>query len=310
MKFGKLTSGLVTLMLSCGVHAADGDVAGSTDHPLVGRFDDSTISYYKAVDFDAYQFITSPVHRRGEADASQQVEGAIFRIAYVLPMGTTPLQVVRNIEQRLSQSGLVIDYSCAAQECGLNNFTNTTEVLPIPHMDVDSWNFNYVAAHGDVDGKSVFVTALASIGGDGKTRCQVIVGEKEAMAYKIVDAEALAEGLAANGHVAIYSIYFDTDEARLKPESAAALGEVAELLSDDRELELIVVGHTDNVGGLVYNEDLAARRAAAVVVELTEAYGVSGSRLTAAGVGMYAPVASNQQEAGRALNRRVELVRR
>ena len=305
-----LTITLLALSLSCSTHAADGDVIDSTDHPLVGRFDNSVITYYKAVNFDAYRFIKGAVHQRGKADQSQQVEGALIRIGYVLPEGTAPLQVARNFEQRLRDNDLEIDFSCGAQECGLNEFTNTTEVLPIPYMDVDSWNYNYVAAHGEVGGVSVFVTVLASVGGDGKTRCQVIVGEEEAMTYQIVDAEALAEGLAADGHVAVYNIYFDTDEARLKPESAGTLAQIAELMSANQELELIVVGHTDNVGGLSYNEDLSARRAAAVVAQLTEAYGVPESRLTPAGVGMYAPVTSNQQEAGRALNRRVELVRR
>lgn len=310
MNIRTLTSGLVTLMISCGVHAADGDVAGSADHPLVGRFDNSVISYYEAVDFDAYYFIAGPVQQRGETGTGQQVEGSIIRIAYVLPTGTTPLQVVRNFEQRLEENSLEIDYSCSAQECGLNSFTSTTEMLPIPYMDVDSWNFNYLAAHGVVDGSEVFVTVLASVGGDGMTRCQVIIGEEEAMTYQIVDAEALAKGLAADGHIAIYNIYFDTDESRLKPESAGALREIAELMKVDQGLELIVVGHTDNVGELPYNENLSVRRADAVVAELTGAYGVNENRLTSAGVGMYAPVASNQQEAGRALNRRVELVRR
>jgi outer membrane protein OmpA-like peptidoglycan-associated protein len=302
--------GLSILIFSSGAFAAEGDVARGADHALTGRFEGSVISYYKAVDFDGYRFLTGPVQGRGSDEASRRVEGAMVRIAYVFPAGTTPLQVVRNFEQRLEENGLEIDYSCGAEECGLNDFVSATEVLPIPHMNVDPWNFTYLAAHGTVQGANIYVTVLASFGGDGKTRGQVIVVEEEAMAYEMIDAEALAKGLDTDGHIAIYNIYFDTNEARLKAESAGALGEVAKLMSLNPELELIVVGHTDNVGTLSYNEDLSKRRAAVVVSELTSAYGISRSRLTPAGVGMYAPVASNQDEAGRALNRRVELVRR
>ena len=71
-----------------------------------------------------------------------------------------------------------------------------------------------------------------------------------------------------------------------------------------------MVGHTDNVGAMDYNRDLSSRRAAAVVAALVGEHGVGGARLQAEGVGPLSPVASNDEEAGRALNRRVELVSR
>jgi outer membrane protein OmpA-like peptidoglycan-associated protein len=74
-------------------------------------------------------------------------------------------------------------------------------------------------------------------------------------------------------------------------------------------LKLYVVGHTDNVGGLAANLELSRRRAAAVVQALTTQYGVAAGRLQAYGAGPYAPVASNDSEDGRALNRRVDLVK-
>lgn len=70
-----------------------------------------------------------------------------------------------------------------------------------------------------------------------------------------------------------------------------------------------VVGHTDNVGTLESNMKLSQDRAAAVVNALTGSYGISSARLKACGDGPTAPVTSNDAEAGRALNRRVELVK-
>jgi len=95
----------------------------------------------------------------------------------------------------------------------------------------------------------------------------------------------------------------------VKPESQPTLAEIAKLMKSDTSLRLHVVGHTDNQGKPDYNLDLSRRRAASVVAQLTGAYGIAANRLDAFGCGVYAPVASNEAEAGRAKNRRVELVR-
>jgi outer membrane protein OmpA-like peptidoglycan-associated protein len=71
---------------------------------------------------------------------------------------------------------------------------------------------------------------------------------------------------------------------------------------------VIVVGHTDYVGGYDYNMDLSKRRARAVMDALVNEFGIAAARLKSDGVGYLAPAASNLSEAGRALNRRVELV--
>jgi outer membrane protein OmpA-like peptidoglycan-associated protein len=124
-----------------------------------------------------------------------------------------------------------------------------------------------------------------------------------------VDAAAMATAIAETGHVAVYGIHFDTNSADVKAESQPALKEVAALMARDAKLSLLIVGHTDNVGGYDANVTLSQRRAEAVFKELTSTYGVAASRLRAVGVGMAAPVASNATEEGRAKNRRVELVR-
>jgi outer membrane protein OmpA-like peptidoglycan-associated protein len=123
-----------------------------------------------------------------------------------------------------------------------------------------------------------------------------------------VDAAALASDITRTGHSAVYGIYFDTGKADVKPQSDGALKEIAKLLSQDGQLKLLVVGHTDTIGTLASNMDLSKRRAEAVVQVLTSKYGVAAARLTAQGAGPLAPVASNRSEPGRAKNRRVELV--
>ena len=96
-----------------------------------------------------------------------------------------------------------------------------------------------------------------------------------------VDAKALGDDLASQGHAAVYGIYFDTAKAIVKPESDAQLQQVAQLLQSRPELQLLVVGHTDNVGGLASNMQLSRARAEAVVQALTSRYGVAPPRLSA-----------------------------
>ncbi len=95
----------------------------------------------------------------------------------------------------------------------------------------------------------------------------------------------------------------------MKPSSSAALEEVKKLLEQNPGLKLYVVGHTDDVGQESGNLALSNARAAAVVKELTgPKYKVPNGRLKSYGVGPYVAVSSNRNEAGRAKNRRVELV--
>ena len=76
------------------------------------------------------------------------------------------------------------------------------------------------------------------------------------------------------------------------------------------ELKLFVVGHTDNQGKLDYNLTLSAQRAASVVRYLTRTSGIDKARLEPHGLAFLAPVATNNSEAGKQRNRRVELVER
>lgn len=123
------------------------------------------------------------------------------------------------------------------------------------------------------------------------------------------DPGSLAERLGRERKVDLHGIYFDTARATLKPASEATLGQVLGALEADPGLRLVVAGHTDGEGDDASNLALSRRRAEAVVAWLV-AHGIDAARLSAEGFGESHPVADNASEAGRALNRRVELRQR
>jgi OOP family OmpA-OmpF porin len=129
------------------------------------------------------------------------------------------------------------------------------------------------------------------------------------VASKPVDSATLKSNLASTGQVNVYGIHFDFDKADIKPESKEQLDEIAKLLTATPILKLRVTGHTDNKGTADHNQALSKRRADAIVAALVANYAIAANRLTASGLGASMPVASNDTDQGRALNRRVELVK-
>jgi outer membrane protein OmpA-like peptidoglycan-associated protein len=102
---------------------------------------------------------------------------------------------------------------------------------------------------------------------------------------------------------------FDSGKAEIKPESDVALEQISKLLLSNAALKVYVVGHTDNVGTIEANMKLSKERADAVVNALVTKYGIQAARLKSYGVASLVPVASNDNEEGKAKNRRVELVK-
>jgi outer membrane protein OmpA-like peptidoglycan-associated protein len=104
----------------------------------------------------------------------------------------------------------------------------------------------------------------------------------------------------------VHGITFDFDSAVIRPESAPVLAALYTGLSAAPDGRIAIEGHTSSEGTDQYNLALSERRAQAVVADLVRR-GLAASRLTAVGVGEKQPIASNADESGRSLNRRVEI---
>lgn len=301
--------------------AAQAQEPGS-DHPLVGRFEDSKIVDHEKIDFDEYVLLTEKVTGRAEwgeaakTDFGRTLEGTVTRITYESPSERTTLEVMRAYEDALADNGFEVLFQCSDADCGGRAFNHS--VVPYGLSFSESYQGQrYLAARksrpeeGDVHA-AIYTVKAYSLGGERKdrvyTQVDVIEARPRDTKVIVVKADEMADRLDAEGRVALYGIYFDTDSAAVSPDSGPTLVEIAALLQNNPDLELLVVGHTDNQGGFDYNIDLSTRRAAAVTETLVDDHGVDAGRLKPWGVGYSAPVASNATGDGRARNRRVELV--
>jgi outer membrane protein OmpA-like peptidoglycan-associated protein len=106
--------------------------------------------------------------------------------------------------------------------------------------------------------------------------------------------------------IVLRGVNFDFDESAVRPDSRPILDEAAEVLREHPDVDIAVEGYTDDIGTEEYNEGLAIRRAQAVFRYLVN-HGVAPERMEVIGYGESHPVATNETEAGRAQNRRVEL---
>ncbi|RPI76591.1 MAG: OmpA family protein [Desulfobacteraceae bacterium] len=125
---------------------------------------------------------------------------------------------------------------------------------------------------------------------------------------KTAKGGGLAEKLAQTGKAELYGIYFDSNSAVPKPESEKTLNEILAVLQAQSALKLTIAGHTDATNTDAYNLKLSQQRAEAIVAWLVK-QGIANARLIAKGFGKSQPVADNATAAGRALNRRVELIK-
>lgn len=102
-------------------------------------------------------------------------------------------------------------------------------------------------------------------------------------------------------------VTFAFDSAELRPGAASELNQVASTLNNNPEVRVTIAGHTDAVGSNEYNLGLSQDRADSVASYLMS-QGVAGNRMRTVGYGEERPVATNETDAGRAMNRRVEIM--
>ena len=309
------------------------DLPGAKDHPLVPRYEGAVIFGYK---FDRFAEANIPLglafrdHQKNVRgfEKVETIEGARTRILYLMPRQRTSLEAIRNYTTALTAKGFFTAWECARDACG-DQVEEAIYGYKTERKITDTQIMEYAFTMGveeprlwvgrlDRPQGPLWVTVFAAFAGNAANneagnRVTVLldISDKGNMEQRMVTVRAteMATNIGRDGRQAIYGILFDFDKAEIKPDSRPQLDEMAALLRNEPALKVHIVGHTDNQGGVDYNTSLSQRRAEAVARALATQYGIAPTRLTARGLGSYAPVTSNDTEEGRAKNRRVELVK-
>ena len=288
------------------------DRVNSVDHPLISRYPGSHITGYLQTDYDEISLpIGVPKENPKEFELLNTV-GDITRITYSID-GVSTLKIYHNYIAGLTKAGFSTVYSCELEACSSER--RVRQALAI--MLSVHGQHNYI--------NHVRYQLLKIAQGEQTIYVAVFVGDNKGTAWThqvVVRAESLQQGLVEtnpdriidemreNGRASVYGILFEHDKADIKPKSKQALKLIADVLNKNKDLNIYVVGHTDDSGKASYNLNLSKRRATSVVKSLIADYGIDGARLVAHGAGPYSPAASNRNDLGQQLNRRVELVER
>ena len=115
--------------------------------------------------------------------------------------------------------------------------------------------------------------------------------------------------LLTEGKLVSYGIYFDINKDIIKPESYGSLKMIADILQENPNVQIKIVGHTDSDGDDAKNLDLSKRRGTAVKNALVKNFNIEASRIESDGAGETQPVAKNDTPTNKALNRRVEFIK-
>ncbi|OYD22897.1 OmpA family protein [Oceanimonas baumannii] len=284
------------------------DSQDSADHPLLGRMPGSFISRYKQTNFTQVPVI---VGMSAAGYQTQPLDAKLTEIRYQMPEEYSLFEISSNYAAAANKLAAESVFHCEGKACG-----DDAELIKSMglHQDdnTDEWQ-DYQLFKLSRPGGDVYFDIYAQGRYDG-TPADTTVRVMELSALKddrvVIDLNALTKAITQSGKATLEGLLFDYDSDQMLPESKPVLEVLASYLKQHPKLDFYVVGHTDDKGDNRYNQSLSQRRAAAVIKQLTEQYQIAASQLAAHGNGEYSPVASNANEAGQQLNRRVELVLR
>ncbi|OIQ29199.1 MAG: flagellar motor protein MotB [Alphaproteobacteria bacterium MedPE-SWcel] len=281
----------------------------------------------------------------GDRVPSEPLEGRIYRRSWRVNGTWSTLQVLAPIRSALEAQGFEETYACTARACGGFAFRFGIEVIPAPDMAVHLSDYEFLSAQNPETGAAVAVLvsrtggsvyvqvlerydpdeplrphAAPEQGDDGQPEAapapvsaDQVAGVSSFLAEAIKKGGALSTGAVADllllqGHAPLLDLEFASGSTTMGEGPFDTLRQLAAFLQENTSASVLLVGHTDTVGGLDANINLSRRRAASVRERLVSGYDIEAGRIEVAGAGYMAPLAPNTTEAGRETNRRVEVV--
>ncbi|MEM9396042.1 MAG: OmpA family protein [Pseudomonadota bacterium] len=311
MKNLTLTIALL-VFFSTASFAQRADKRGSADYPLVSRFEGATIDGYQQVQFDRYELPLGPAEGAKALGQVRTLEGKITKINYAFWEEPKPslYQLYKSYETVFNEKGVEFLFSCFKEECsqeGADLVRTAADMKMLLNGFMAFGDHAYIAARAQKGPQDIYI-GLYLKQERSNVAYELHFIEVEAMGVDKISMADISDGLEQTGKQAFYGLFFETGSATLKDSSQDELALLAEYLKENYEASYFIVGHTDNVGQYAANKFLAKARAKSVVDALATQFDLDTSNLTAIGIGPVSPVSSNATDAGRAQNRRVELV--
>ena len=270
--------------------------------------------------FSTYGIPSGP-HSKGVIP-KQFVDGNIERTVLQIKGGIPTLELIAEFHEFFASQGFAEIYSCQTIDCGGFDFLSGIDVAATPEMHVDLGDFRFLSVSRNLDSQVETVELLASRGAlNGFAQITVVGGgrfEGKAANPNVAEIQPhstaktfsmpLARLIEENGYVVLEGLSFMSGASNLENMRFPELEELAAFLNEQPDASVALVGHTDAVGPLDSNINLSLQRARSVRNRLVETHDVQSRQVTVQGVGYLAPRATNETEAGRMLNRRVEVV--
>ena len=222
---------------------------------------------------------------------------SIHRTVWVIN-GPQPItEVYAGITAQLKRTGYEKILSCVSRECGGYDFRFAIDVVDEPMMRVDLRDYHFITAKQAVADSPTYVTFLLS-----KSPLSLYLQITE---YRPANNPSK---IMAEFSIVLEGLTFEAGSVAIGADPNDALAALAKKLKIEKNLRVLLVGHSDMSGSLDGNTTISQRRAEAVRSVLINDHGIAPERLEAHGVGYLSPRATNETKEGAQKNRRVEAV--
>lgn len=240
-------------------------------------------------------------------------KGVVYTLSFYISLAENSDHVVRDFDVLFSTKPIGIKIKKGLTKWQLSkiedNIFTAVEILGNDFItDDNAWtkiSTTFLATGGEK-----FIT-IGNFKNNASTRRQRLVKEKNVNgAYYFLDMVYVGEGMQTytldEPHI-FENVHFNFDEFHLGEKGEQEIMRVYNYLQSDSSLNIVINGYTDNLGTSSYNMDLSVKRAMSVANRLIQ-LGLAGQRIAYNGFGAAQPLVNNEDEEGRARNRRVEFI--
>ena len=270
------------------------------------------LSYEKLSKNDIFYVITGKNDLLPEKDKPHS-SMMLQQVWKIKNFSRTTDEIQKEIKNSLALKEYKIIFECDFKSCGGFKFRFNSNILNMPEMFVNLGNYKFLTAKAINYEKSRFISYIISV---GKNTGYIQInqfGDEIEKNIKKEQSKTFLKSLSANfndnrGSIILEGLKFKPGSADILESDLRILSDLANFLILNKKEKIILVGHTDASGPIKGNIKLSKDRAESVQKLFVKKFNVSPNQITINGVGFLSPIASNNTEAGREQNRRVEVI--